>query len=234
MQNELVTIQPQTQLVTPMDLIVRALESNWDIDKLDRLIGMKNAEDERHAKSLFEAALIACQEEIKTIVPDSVNEQTKSKYAKFATIDKAIRPIYIKHGFSISYNSEDIGNQEMLVKGIVSHIGGYTREYCIPISRDPSGPKGGGVMTRPQGTGNAMSYARRYILGMVFNLAIGEDNDGNSDNIQDILNEIRACNSLDALELAWVAFKAVRNQFNVKEQKAIIEAKDARKKELSA
>src|SRR5262249_39252909 len=45
---------------------------------------------------------------------------------------------------------------------------------------DGKGPKGGDVMSRTHATGSALSYARRYLLLMIFNISVGgDDDDGN-------------------------------------------------------
>ena len=44
---------------------------------------------------------------------------------------------------------------------------------------DGKGAKGGDVMTKTHATGAGVTYGRRYLLGMIFNLVIGEDDDGN-------------------------------------------------------
>ena len=44
------------------------------------------------------------------------------------------------------------------------------------------GAKGGDVMTKTHAAGSAMTYGMRYLLKLIFNVAIGEeDNDGNDD-----------------------------------------------------
>jgi ERF superfamily protein len=47
---------------------------------------------------------------------------------------------------------------------------------------DGKGAKGGDVMTKTHATGSALTYGRRYLLALIFNLAIGElqDDDGNA------------------------------------------------------
>ena len=45
---------------------------------------------------------------------------------------------------------------------------------------DGKGAKGGDVMTKTHATGAAVSYGMRYLLKMIFNVAVGEDDtDGN-------------------------------------------------------
>jgi hypothetical protein len=42
---------------------------------------------------------------------------------------------------------------------------------------DGKGAKGGDVMTKTHAAGSAMSYGMRYLLKMIFNVAVGEDDD---------------------------------------------------------
>jgi hypothetical protein len=48
----------------------------------------------------------------------------------------------------------------------------------MPI--DTKGARGGDVMTRTHATGSAYTYGKRYLLIGMFNLAIGDDDDGNT------------------------------------------------------
>ena len=62
----------------------------------------------------------------------------------------------------------------------VSHVGGHTRRYEAAMPADGKGAKGGDVMTKTHAFGAATSYGMRYLLKMIFNVAIGEyDLDGN-------------------------------------------------------
>jgi hypothetical protein len=47
---------------------------------------------------------------------------------------------------------------------------------------DGKGAKGGDVMTKTHAIGAAVTYGKRYLLGMIFNIAVGGDvdDDGNS------------------------------------------------------
>jgi hypothetical protein len=42
---------------------------------------------------------------------------------------------------------------------------------------DGKGAKGNDVMTKTHATGSAMSYGSRYLLKLIFNIAIGQDDD---------------------------------------------------------
>jgi ERF superfamily len=47
---------------------------------------------------------------------------------------------------------------------------------------DGKGAKGGDVMTKTHAAGSAFTYGQRYLLKMIFNIAIGDDDDGNRAN----------------------------------------------------
>ena len=55
--------------------------------------------------------------------------------------------------------------------------GGFSRVYHIDMPADGKGAKGGDVMTKTHATGAAVSYGMRYLLKMIFNVAVGEDDD---------------------------------------------------------
>jgi hypothetical protein len=63
---------------------------------------------------------------------------------------------------------------------MLGHVSGATRRYQIDMPIDTKGARGGDVMTRTHATGSAFSYGKRYLLIGMFNLAIGDDDDGNA------------------------------------------------------
>ena len=68
----------------------------------------------------------------------------------------------------------------MRVLCYVSHSAGHTRTYQCDMPADGKGAKGNDVMTKTHAAGSAASYGMRYLLKMIFNIAIGEDDtDGN-------------------------------------------------------
>lgn len=151
-----------------------------DIDKMDRLLQMREREERRAAESAFNEAMNEAQGEMNRIATNKDNSQTKSKYADYAALDRVLRPIYIKHGFALSFDSEPVGNEPAVL--VIAHVsrGGFARDYKVQMPTDGKGPQGAAVMTRTHATGAAMTYGMRYLLKMIFNVAIGEDDtDGN-------------------------------------------------------
>lgn len=152
-----------------------------DVDKLERLLGMYERITARQAEQAYHDAMSTAQAEMRPIAADANNPQTKSKYASFVALDRELRPIYTKHGFSLSYDTEDGAPADHVrVVCKVSHRAGHTERPRIDMPADGKGAKGGDVMTKTHATGAAMTYGQRYLLKMIFNIAVGDDDDGNS------------------------------------------------------
>jgi len=181
--NDIVKHQEQEQPATMLSIIARAAsDPNTDIDKLERLLAMKREMDAEQAKQSYNRALKAAQTEIGVVGFNKFNGQTKSSYATLEKIDAAVRPIYTKHGFSISYDTGDTPSEGLMrVLCIVAHQDGHERTYKLDVPNDGKGAKGGDVMTKTHATGSGLSYGKRYLLTAVFNIQTGEnDDDGNS------------------------------------------------------
>jgi len=159
-----------------------ASDPNVDIDKMERLLAMQERITGKRAEAAFNAAMSVAQGDMRAISADASNPNTRSKYASYAQLDKHLRPIYTKHGFALSFDTgANVAGESVEVICLVSHTDGFTRAYHTVMPADGKGAKGGDVMTKTHATGAAMSYGMRYLLKMIFNVAIGEDDaDGNA------------------------------------------------------
>lgn len=224
-------------VLTPMNLLSLALQNNAAIDVIERLAALQEKAMAREAEMQFNDAMNAAQSEIGRIAPDATNKSTNSMWATFAKLDKVVRPIYIKNGFSLSFNSGDSPlPQTVRVQCYVSHRGGHTRIYtCPPMPSDGKGAKGGDVMTPTHATGSAMSYGARYLLKYIFNIAVGEeDDDGNltNGNMVEQIEWLMNAKDLDELKKLFTQAYA-QAAGHQSAQRALIQAKDKRKAELS-
>ncbi len=157
-----------------------ASDPTVDIEKMDRLLQMQERVETRAAEAEFNEAMTAAQTEMGRIKTNKENSQTHSRYADYASLDRALRPIYTKHGFALSFNTEQGGPAEMVRVVCIVSRGGFSRRYTVDMPADGKGAKGNDVMTKTHATGAAMTYGMRYLLKMIFNVAIGEDDtDGN-------------------------------------------------------
>lgn len=172
--------------VTEVTALIQAIERAAvnpavDVDKMERLFALQERMLARNAEAQFNSALTAAQSEMGRISADATNPQTKSKYATYGKLDSVLRPIYTKHGFSLSFDEGTATKVDhVMVVCYVAHTSGHSRRYQKEMPADGKGAKGGDVMTKTHASGAAMSYGMRYLLKGIFNVAIGEeDNDGN-------------------------------------------------------
>lgn len=157
-----------------------AMNPAVDMDKMERLLEMQERIMGRDAERLFNEALNRAQAELGPVAADAANPSTKSRYASYVALDRAIRPVYGRHGFSLSFDTgEGAAPDHIRVACYVAHSAGHSRTYHIDMPADGKGAKGGDVMTKTHATGAAMSYGQRYLLKLIFNIAVGEDRDGN-------------------------------------------------------
>lgn len=171
-----------TDAGTIMAVISRATsDPSVDMDKMERLLLMHERILAKTAEAEFNDAMTRVQAEVGRVAADLYNTQTRSKYASYAALDGKLRPHYTAHGFSISFDTgHDAPDGFVRVLAYVSHSGGHTRTYKALVPSDGKGAKGGDVMTKTHAFGAGTQYGMRYLLKMIFNVAIGEDdNDGN-------------------------------------------------------
>lgn len=176
-------VYPASETAAIFQIIERAArDPKVDLDKMERLMAMRRDIQRAEAEQAFNAAMKAAQAEMRPISADALNPQTKSKYATYAKLDAALRPIYTKHGFAVSFDEGDSPKPDHIrCLAYVTHEAGFTRTYRKDMPADGKGAKGGDVMTKTHATGAAASYGMRYLLKGIFNVAVGEDDtDGNA------------------------------------------------------
>lgn len=164
--------------------LIKQVVTNPEVptDKIKALMDMQLLLEDREAHKLFDAAMIKAQKEVDALPWDKKGDN--NRYVSYPKIERMLRPVRERHGFVQSYNSEvsPVPGQ-MIFCCDVSHEGGHTKRYRLPMSIDGQGPKGGGVMTGAQAVGNGTSYAMRYLDKMIWNIPMlvdKDDNDGNA------------------------------------------------------
>jgi hypothetical protein len=239
--NELPVLQAEMPPQRPFDLLTLALENNAAIDVIERIVALQREERHYHANVAFDEALNRCQQKLERISADASNPQTDSRYASYAKLDKVVRPIYTAEGFALSFGEKDCPTPGKTRFVAYLSRSGVTREYLKDLSPSTKGPKGNDVMTPIHADASADSYAKRYLLKDIFNIAIGEDdNDGNGpsaglpdDRVREMLGEISRASNLDQL---WKVYKFAYREAEAANDRAAIDAyiraKDARKRGL--
>lgn len=230
----------------PMDLLTVALQNNAAVDVIERLAALQEKIMLRDAEVHFNDALSALQAEIKRIAPDLVNPDTTSKYASYTAIDAVIRPLYTARGMSLSFSQGECAKAEHIRSLCFASLGAYTRVYQIEMPTDGKGPKGGAVMSKIHAAATADSYAKRYLVKNIFNIAIGEaDRDGNTTTapagparisekrIEEMCGEMRRASTREQLRKIYIfAYSEAQKAKDQNAMSAYMRAKDARKRDL--
>ena len=179
--------EPAGELVTQSDALIQVIERasinpDVDIDKMERLLSLKERLDAKQAEQDFNAAMTRSQIAMPIIEPDHKNEQTRSMYAKYDTINKAIKPVYTNEGFSLCFGQAESKTEGYIrITCDVSHTGGHSKLYFMDLPPDMTGLKGTQNKTGVHGTASTFSYGQRYLAKLIFNLTISEeDDDGNA------------------------------------------------------
>lgn len=113
------------------------------------------------------ADYIAAQIELKNATFDKVNPHFKSRYATLAQVRDTVTPVLAKHGLGIIQGSQMLDGAAVITTRLV-HKSGQWIESAYPFT-----------IGKPQEMGSAMTYARRYGLSAICNIASEEDDDGN-------------------------------------------------------
>jgi hypothetical protein len=207
----------QSQATSLLQAITSAASNkDVDIEKMERLFAMHQQMVKQEAEAAFNAAMARAQSRMETVAAKAHNSQTNSYYAKLAAINTAITPIYTAEGLSVSFGTADCPKEGWYrTVATVSHATGHTREYHLDLPPDDSGIKGAANKTQVHAAGSTSSYARRYLVCMIFNVSTGDDNDGNGSGRKREGGEpdpegkkiLEACGSMRALSEAWNKLK---------------------------
>lgn len=170
------------QIADPMVSMIERVVMNPDADleKLERMLVMKERIDAQNARVAFAGALSAARAEIPPIVKDatvdfsSAKGRTHYKHETLAGIAKAIDPILARHGISYRFRTTQ-ENGGVRVSCIIAHAAGHSEETSLSCAPDSSGNK-----NSFQAVGSAVTYLQRYTLKAALGLSAEVDDDGHN------------------------------------------------------
>lgn len=158
-----------------------ARDPSVNMDKLERLLEMKERMLAREARTAYAGALAAARAEIPVIIKnrqvgyDSKKpgaSRTDYRHEDLGAIARAIDPVLSRHGLSYRWRTTSNLNEPITVTCIVSHRDGHSEENTLSAGRDDSGNK-----NAIQSVGSAITYLQRYTLKAALGLAVSQDDD---------------------------------------------------------
>jgi ERF superfamily len=159
-----------TGIITPMEMLSRAVSSGADIDILEKLMALQERYEANQARKAFDEAVSLAKSKIPPITRNREGHN-KKMYADFAAIARVVDPILAEH--SLSYRFRARQDERIHVTCILSHKDGHFEETTLNGPADQTGNK-----NAIQAIGSTLTYLQRYSLVQALGLAAAEDDDG--------------------------------------------------------
>lgn len=160
----------ETQGMTPLTLIDRAITAGAGIDTIEKLMGMQERLEANQARKDFNEAVAAAKAKIKPVARNKAGHNAK-RYADFAAIARDVDPILAEYGLSYRFRSEQ--GERISVTCILSHRAGHQEQTTLTGPADTSGNK-----NAIQAIGSTLTYLQRYSLVQMLGIAATDDDDG--------------------------------------------------------
>jgi hypothetical protein len=179
-------------IVTPMDMVNRAVVSGASMDVLEKLMLLQERWEASQARKAFDAAVADAKAEIPAIVRNKSGHNDK-RYADFAAIAGVVDPIISKFGLSYRFRTQQ--NDRIHVTCVLSHKAGHFEETTLAGPADGSGNK-----NAIQAIGSTLTYLQRYSLIQALGLAVADDDDGKQAANVEKITQAQADNLIELLE----------------------------------
>lgn len=158
-------------------IIQYAIERGAGIDTIERLIALKEREDENQARRAFNVAFADFKAEAVTLFRTKEVKDGPlkgKKHVELGEIVKVATPALAKHGLSISWKITKDSPEWMEVTCVLRHIAGHSEAVSMGGAPD-TGPGRNAIQAR----GSAKTYLERYTATAILGLAPeDEDTDG--------------------------------------------------------
>jgi hypothetical protein len=151
-------------------------DETFSIEKFEALLRMRRDEEQDQARKMFNRAMAEVEAEIGPIIRDRINPAVNRKYATLEAISAVLRPVYSKHGFAVRFGCDKPPKEGwMRITCTTSHAGGYSEQIYLDSPVDVQ--QGGRGRTPVQAVGSTITYLRRYLLQLAFNVVLADDED---------------------------------------------------------
>lgn len=174
---------------TPAELLRYALDSGADLDRLEKLMAMQSAWEERQAQKAYNEAFAAFKSKAVRIIKNrsvTAGPLSGKKYAELFAVVNAITPALSEHGLSASWRISKDDKDWLEVTCTLKHVGGFSESVSMG-----GPPDAGGAKNAIQARASTISYLQRYTLKAITGLSEqDQDNDGNGSDADDDSEEL--------------------------------------------
>lgn len=183
-------MEPENSLVVSTgNMIEKALASGADLEKLEKLLLLKERYDMNEAKKAYNRAMADFKANPPRIEKDkraNFEGRTGGKvnygFSSLPNILDKVTAELSKHGLSASWRVKQ--NTQIEVTCIISHVDGYSEQTSILADAETSGAK-----NPIQAIGSAIKYLEKYTLFAILGLADHDQEDDGKMTAEEKLDE---------------------------------------------
>ena len=124
---------------SPNELISLAINKGLDLEKLEKLLNLKERYEANEAKKAFVRAMTAFKSESPKVTKDKNNKQYNSKYTSLSNLVNTVNPVLSKHGLSASWDIEQNGIIKVTCR--ITHESWHSETASASAPADVSGAK---------------------------------------------------------------------------------------------
>ena len=190
----------ESGVITPMELIVRAQQSDVSLEKMEQLFNLQLRWEENEAKKAYFQAVarfkavavdIVKTKRVKYTTAKGVTEYTHSELGQ---IVNTVTPLLSQQGLSSRWEYSQADGQ-IKVTCYLTHEMGYEKSTSLQAAPDESGGK-----NSIQAIGSATTYLERYTFLAMTGLATrDQDDDGKGAGNQEEVEYITEAQIMDLL-----------------------------------
>lgn len=180
--NQIAKMEPEgaaLSVMTPMDMLNRAVSQGADIEVLEKLMGLQERWEANQARKAFDEALAAAQGEMPALTKNRLVNYASQKsptgfvtyrHEDLAEVIETIKPVLKRFGLAHRFRTTQDGDKITVTCIITGH--GHREENSLSAGRDTSGGK-----NNHQEIASAVTYLERYTLKAALGLAASHDDD---------------------------------------------------------
>ncbi len=200
-----------------LDLITIAVQKGMGLEYIEKLIDLKNqeedrklAEEQRQAELQFSHDFAEMQKEFTPVKRTKENKKYSSSYATIDEMQRQYGPILSDHGFAYEWEDTNLEDGSMKVVFCLKKYGHVKRSALVlPPYTPDTGSSGKAIMNPMQAIGTVVSYGHRYTMKAGLGVTeTDDDNDGNMEfqdgiDYAEEINQIRSCQNKEQLDVVY-------------------------------
>ncbi len=226
---------------TPMTVLQLAVQQGATVETLRGLMELQRQWEANEARKAYVAAMNAFKadppslEKIKTVdFASKTGGRVNYNYAPLDYVAKVIGAALSKHGLSFRWDVDQSKPPAIRVTCKLEHVAGHSESVSIEgmLHADER-------MNHNQRLSATLTYLERYSLLAITGMSTSEmDTDGNVVKMDDLSEQLdwiaNACDVEELKKLYQQAYRKAQQAGDQNAMRAIIAAKDKRRKELGA